>query len=88
LINTSSVVPGQLVISKAGRDHNRHFIVLQIVDEQFVLLVDGDLRKIENPKLKKTKHLQNLLLIVWQVVKKLLMQWSDAKLKIWIWKTI
>ncbi len=58
LINTSSVVPGQLVISKAGRDHNRHFIVLQIVDEQFVLLVDGDLRKIENPKLKKTKHLQ------------------------------
>ena len=58
MINTSLVVPGQLVISKACRDHSRLFIVLQIVDEQFVLLVDGDLRKIENPKLKKTKHLQ------------------------------
>lgn len=58
LINTSSIQPGQMVISKAGRDHGRHFIVLQVVDDQFVLLVDGDLRKVENPKLKKVKHLQ------------------------------
>lgn len=58
MVNTSSVVLGQLVISKAGRDCSKHFIVIQIVDEDFVLLVDGDIRKVEKPKLKKIKHLQ------------------------------
>lgn len=57
-MNTSEIVPGQLVISKAGRDRGRHFIVYQIVDPHFVLLVDGDLRKVETPKMKKMKHLQ------------------------------
>jgi ribosomal protein L14E/L6E/L27E len=57
-MNTSEIVPGQLVISKAGRDHGRHFVVYQIVDTHFVLLVDGDLRKVENPKMKKLKHVQ------------------------------
>lgn len=47
-----------MVISKAGRDHGKYFIVLQVVDEQFLLLVDGDLRKVEKPKLKKIKHVQ------------------------------
>jgi ribosomal protein L14E/L6E/L27E len=58
LINASSIIPGQMVISKAGRDHGKYFIVLQVVDEQFLLLVDGDLRKVEKPKLKKIKHVQ------------------------------
>ena len=49
---------GQLVISKSGRDSGRNFIVIQIIDEDFVLLVDGDLRKIEKPKRKKIKHLR------------------------------
>lgn len=47
---------GQIIISKAGRDAGRLFIVIDKVDEQFILLVDGDLRKVDRPKKKKIKH--------------------------------
>ncbi len=32
-------------------------MVYEIVDNEYVLLVDGKLRKIDNPKKKKQKHL-------------------------------
>ena len=48
---------GQVVRSRAGRDKNRFFIVVMIQDEDYVYIADGDLRKIEKPKLKKIKHL-------------------------------
>lgn len=50
--------PGEIVISKAGRDKGRSLIVLSLVDEHYVLLVDGDLRPLEKPKKKKIIHLQ------------------------------
>lgn len=50
---------GDIVLSKAGRDKNKHFIVLEIVDEQYVMIADGDLRKVDSPKRKKCKHLEN-----------------------------
>lgn len=53
---TAEIQIGQLVKSKAGRDRGRCFLVLDILDENFVLLVDGDLRKIDSPKRKKVKH--------------------------------
>lgn len=48
---------GQIVHSRAGRDKDRFFIVLSLVNEEYVLVADGDLRKINNPKKKKLKHL-------------------------------
>ena len=48
---------GEIVLSKAGRDAGRYFLVYNVVDENYVLLVDGNLRKIERPKKKKIKHL-------------------------------
>lgn len=48
---------GQIVHSRAGRDKGRYFIIVGIVDENYVLIADGDLRKIERPKKKKIKHL-------------------------------
>lgn len=54
---TKELLIGQMVKSKAGRDKNRFFLVLDIIDENFVLLVDGDLRKIDSPKMKKVKHI-------------------------------
>ncbi len=48
---------GTFVISKAGRDKLRPFIILKVVDEDFVLIADGLLRKVDKPKLKKIKHL-------------------------------
>lgn len=48
---------GQIVNSKAGRDKDRFFIIVGIIDSEYVLLADGDLRKIGNPKKKKIRHL-------------------------------
>ncbi|MCL1925274.1 MAG: KOW domain-containing RNA-binding protein [Defluviitaleaceae bacterium] len=48
---------GQIVFSKQGRDKGKAFIVTSI-EENFVFLVDGKLRKIINPKKKKLMHIQ------------------------------
>lgn len=53
----SGIQLGQLVTSKAGRDQGRHFLVVEIIDNKFVMVADGDLRKIENPKKKNVRHL-------------------------------
>ncbi|MFY9213877.1 MAG: hypothetical protein ACOXZT_05650 [Tissierellaceae bacterium] len=55
--STMDISIGQVVMSRAGRDKGRIFLVLQIVDDQHVFIVDGDLRKLDNPKRKKIKHL-------------------------------
>ena len=34
------------------------FIIVSVVNERMVAIADGDLRKIENPKVKNIKHLQ------------------------------
>jgi ribosomal protein L14E/L6E/L27E len=48
---------GKVVNSKAGRDMHRSFIVVGIIDSEYVYISDGQLRKIEKPKKKKVKHL-------------------------------
>lgn len=54
---TTDLRIGQIVKSKAGRDKDRVFIVSRILDEHYVLVCDGDLRKLSSPKKKKVKHL-------------------------------
>ncbi len=54
---TTDLKIGQIVKSKAGRDKDRVFIISRILDEQHVLVCDGDLRKLSSPKKKKVKHL-------------------------------
>lgn len=49
---------GQLVRSKAGRDYGRYYLVWEKAGNGFVRLVDGQTRRLENPKLKNVKHLQ------------------------------
>ena len=51
---------GQVVISTAGRDKDRKFVVICIIDDQYVYISDGDIRKLEKPKKKKIKHLRKL----------------------------
>lgn len=53
----SSIQIGQYVRSKAGRDKNHIFIVLDVIDHEYVMVADGDVRRVESPKLKKIKHL-------------------------------
>lgn len=49
---------GRLVISKAGRDKGKPFVVLKVLNDRFLMVADGDLRKVDNPKMKNTRHVQ------------------------------
>ena len=48
-----------LIVSKAGRDKGQLFYVID-TDEQYVYLVDGKSRKLEKPKRKKRKHIEQI----------------------------
>lgn len=48
---------GQIVFSKSGRDKGRAFIVYDYNDD-YVFIVDGDMRKLDKPKKKKKIHIQ------------------------------
>ena len=47
-----------VVKSTAGRDKDKYFVVVDIIDENFLFVADGNLRKIDNPKKKRRKHLK------------------------------
>lgn len=51
-------VLGQIVKSKAGHDSGNVFFVVGILDDNHVIIADGDRRRIEHPKKKKIRHLQ------------------------------
>ena len=48
---------GRVVYSKAGRDAGSHYVVVGIIDGEYVAIANGCLRKVDNPKKKKIKHL-------------------------------
>ena len=48
---------GRVVQSRQGRDAGRCFVILQVVDDPFVLMADGLTRKLDHLKKKKVKHL-------------------------------
>lgn len=52
------IYPGRIVVSTAGRDKDRFFIVLSRVGENYCFIADGDVRKVDVPKKKKLKHLR------------------------------
>ena len=58
VIRILETILGKVVYSKNGRDKGTMFVVVGVVNERLVLLADGDLRKIENPKVKNIKHVQ------------------------------
>ena len=49
---------GSVVISKAGRDRGRLFLVVAEVDDDFVMVANGALRKMDRQKKKRRKHLK------------------------------
>ena len=53
-----SIALGQIVISQAGRDTGKKFVVVGVIDDLFVEISDGSLRRVEKPKKKKIKHLK------------------------------
>ncbi len=53
------ITVGSIVYSRAGRDEGRYFMVTAILDDSYVSIVDGSVRKLAKPKKKKIKHLKN-----------------------------
>ncbi len=50
---------GSIVLSLAGRDQHRLFMVVAADEENgYVYIADGKLRQIQHPKRKKCKHLK------------------------------
>ena len=54
----NEVKVGDVVLSRMGRDQGRYFLVTSIVNDDYVTIADGELRKVGKPKLKKKKHLK------------------------------
>ena len=48
---------GKVVLSKAGRDMDHLYVVVRQIDNDYVLLANGDTKSIDMPKKKKIKHL-------------------------------
>lgn len=77
---------GKVVNSKAGRDMHRKFIVVGILNSEYVYIADGNLRKIEKPKKKKVRHL-DFTDIVAEEVKDLILskeEVTNSKIKIFL----
>ena len=53
-----NAVLGRVVLSRAGRDRGRAFLIVGIADDAHVYIADGVVRRLANPKKKKLKHLQ------------------------------
>ena len=49
---------GRVAVSTAGRDKGRYFVIIDIIDAQYVYIADGDLRTKGRPKKKKLRHLK------------------------------
>ena len=57
-MNRTPIEVGSVVVSKAGRDQGRWFLVIEEVDADFVMIANGDLRKMDRLKKKRRKHLK------------------------------
>ncbi|MGI6678264.1 MAG: RNA-binding protein [Dehalobacterium sp.] len=69
----NEVIVGQIVKSTAGRDKNAYFLVLKVLPkERIVLLVDGDKRRMNNPKKKNLRHIQATHLVAKDLAEKMI----------------
>ena len=65
------ITVGSIVKSVAGRDQGSFYMVYEIVDGDYVTIVDGSLRKLSKPKKKKVKHLQNTIEVLEYIASKI-----------------
>ena len=50
--------PGRLVVSTAGRDRGKFYLVLEKAPDNRVYVVDSEIRRVANPKRKNERHLR------------------------------
>ena len=77
---------GSIVISKAGRDQGRLCLVVAEVDDDFVMVANGALRKMDRQKKKRRRHLKPTGTVV-QAVRERLTEGrpiEDHELRTWL----
>ncbi|OAT81165.1 KOW domain-containing RNA-binding protein [Desulfotomaculum copahuensis] len=52
------IAPGRLVVSTAGRDSGKFYLILDLAGDNMVWLVNGRDRKLAAPKKKNTRHIK------------------------------
>lgn len=74
---------GQIVRSAAGRDKDRFFLIVERVDDEFVKICDGYLRKIDKSKRKKVRHLKKTNHVAYELKERLeeSQKVSDAEIR-------
>ena len=63
---------GQIVRVTKGREQNQYAVVINIIDDRFVLLADGEKRKYDRPKKKNVNHIEKTPFISQEVRNSLL----------------
>ena len=53
-------VVGDLVVSTAGHDMGQFYVIVDIIDKNYVALAEGKNKPITSPKKKKIKHILSL----------------------------
>lgn len=56
-MNSFPMEVGRVVFSKAGRDQGHYFVIVDVINDDYVAIANGCQRKVDNPKKKKIKHL-------------------------------
>lgn len=49
---------GDIVKSTQGHDKHKLSVVVKCVGDDYIMMVDGERRKVDSPKLKKIKHIE------------------------------
>lgn len=57
--HTNSVSIGEIVVATQGRDCGTVYVVMKLLEKDYVLLVNGKTKFLNKPKCKKTKHLKS-----------------------------
>ena len=85
-MNAWPIEIGSVVISRAGRDRGRPFIVVGVLDDDFVMVANGALRKMDRQKKKRRRHLKPTGTVV-QAVRERLAEGrpiEDHELRTWL----
>jgi ribosomal protein L14E/L6E/L27E len=85
-MNRWPVELGSVVVSRAGRDEGRLFLVVAEVDDDFVMVANGALRRMDRQKKKRRKHLKPTGVVV-EALRERLSQGKpveDHELRAWL----
>ncbi len=73
---------GKIAYSKAGRDKDKWYIIIDRIDDNYVLVADGKKKTISKPKRKRLKHLNLTCEVAEEIKNSLLSDERDVDIKI------